>query len=251
MTDQRPRTESELVEFVRSIDEPAPESLHRKVGAMIAARPARGVRGLGRTPAQERSSGRERGRGVRAGAGARAFGLGPRLAATGAIAVAIVALALAISLSGSSSTLSVRDASALTLRPATSKPPAESSSDSTELAANVDGVSFPYWGERFGWHSSGTRTDRVDGRSITTVFYANGRGKRIGYAIVAGSAQAQMSGGIVSRRDGTPYRLLTVSGAPVVTWLREGHLCVVSGRGVSGATLLRLASWGDRQSEAS
>jgi hypothetical protein len=28
-----------------------------------------------------------------------------------------------------------------------------------------------------------------------------------------------------------------------VTWLRDGHLCVLSGRGVSGATLLRLASW--------
>jgi hypothetical protein len=251
MTGQRPRTESELVEFVRSIDEPAPASLHRQVGAMIAARPARGMRDLGRTRAEGRSSGRERASGARRRAGARAFGIGPRLAATGAIAAAIVALALAIGLSSGSSTLSVRDASALTLRAATGRAPAESSSHHTELAANVDGVSFPYWGERFGWHSSGTRTDRVDGRSITTVFYVNGRGKRIGYAIVADSAQTQMSGGIVSRRDGTPYRLLTVDGAPVVTWLRDGHLCVVSGRGVSGATLLRLASWDDRHSEAS
>jgi len=43
-----------------------------------------------------------------------------------------------------------------------------------------------------------------------------------------------------------------VRGAPVVTWLRDGHLCVVSGHGVSGATLLRLASWGDdHRTEAS
>ena len=52
-------------------------------------------------------------------------------------------------------------------------------------------------------------------------------------------------------RDGTPYRLLTVNGTHVVTWLRDGHLCVVSGRGVNGATLLRLASWDDRRSVAS
>jgi len=29
-----------------------------------------------------------------------------------------------------------------------------------------------------------------------------------------------------------------------VTWTRSGHLCVIAGRGVSGHTLLRLASWG-------
>jgi hypothetical protein len=250
MTDPRPRTESELVELIRAIDEPAPESLHQSVEAMIAERPAR----AGRARAHARARRPARARGPRRSSGARGgprgFGLRPRLAATGAIAAAIIALALAIGLSGGSSTLSVRDASALTLRAATSKAPAESSSDRTELAANVDGVSFPYWGERFGWHSSGTRTDRVDGRTVTTVFYVNGRGKRIGYAIVAGTAQTQSSGGIVSDRDGTPYRVLTVNGLPVVTWMREGHLCVVSGHGVSGATLLRLASWGDRHSEA-
>ena len=52
---------------------------------------------------------------------------------------------------------------------------------------------------------------------------------------------------IVAQRDGTAYRMLTVAGAPVVAWMREGHLCVVSGRGVEGATLLRLASWDVRR----
>ena len=52
-----------------------------------------------------------------------------------------------------------------------------------------------------------------------------------------------MSGGVVSMRDGTAYRLLTVNGVAVVTWLRDGRLCVVSGRGVSGDRLLALASW--------
>jgi hypothetical protein len=85
---------------------------------------------------------------------------------------------------------------------------------------------------------------------ITTVFYADGRGRRIGYAIVAGSPAPRISGGVVRWRNGTPYRLETQSGAPVVTWLRSGHLCVVSGRGVSSATLLRLASWNERPGRA-
>ncbi|MCW2970968.1 MAG: hypothetical protein JWO23_2095, partial [Solirubrobacterales bacterium] len=37
MTEQRPSTESELVEFVRSIDVRAPDSLHREVQSLIGA----------------------------------------------------------------------------------------------------------------------------------------------------------------------------------------------------------------------
>jgi hypothetical protein len=233
MTDRRPSSESELVDFIRSIDVRAPESLHRQVESLIAARSPRAARA-------------SRGaRGAR-GAGARPFGAGPRLAAGGAIAAALLALALAFGLSGGSSTLSVHDASALTLRPATSAPPGESRSDSRELAVAVEGVAFPYWGDRFGWRSTGSRTDHVAGRTVKTVFYANGRGRRIGYAIVSGSAPQQPSGGVVAWRDGKPYRQLTQNGVPVISWLRGGRLCVVSGHGVDGATLLRLASWGDR-----
>jgi hypothetical protein len=232
MTDRRPPTESELVELVRSSEVRAPESLHRKIDAMIAARSPRAARAQ------------------RPAAGAGGFGLRPRLAAVSAIAAALIALAIAIGLSGSSPTLSVRDAAALTTKPATHGPPAESSSDRADLAVAVDGVSFPYWGGHLGWRSTGSRTDTVDGRSVTTTFYARGH-KRIGYAIVAGGAPSQASGGVVSSHDGTSYRLLTYNDAPVVTWLREGHLCVVSGRGVSGATLLRLASWDDRRSVTS
>jgi hypothetical protein len=147
--------------------------------------------------------------------------------------------------------LSVHDASALTLRAATTAAPRESSSSRGELAAAVDGVAFPYWSAHFGWRATGQRTDNVDGREITTVFYGNERGKRVGYAIVAGSTPPQVTGGVVSRRDGTPYRLLTVKGVAVVAWTREGHLCVISGRGVEGATLLRLASWNDERSVSS
>jgi hypothetical protein len=247
MTDPRtstpgPADEAELIELVRSIDVPAPESLHRKVDAIIATHS--GSAGARRRRVRSRRT-------ERRSAATRPFRLAPRLAAVGAIAAAVIALALAFSLSGGSSTLSVRDAAALTHRPATHPAPPENTRDRRELTAAVDGVSFPYWGGRLGWRSTGSRVDRIDGRIARTIFYENGRGQRIGYAIVAGSAPSQGSGGVVSRRDGTPYRLLTIDGAPVVTWLRNGHLCVVSGHRVGGATLLRLASWDGHRSEAS
>jgi hypothetical protein len=232
MTDRRPPTESELVELVRASDVRAPESLHRKIDAMIASRSSRAARGQ------------------HSATDARGFSLRPRLAAVGAIGAALIALVIAVSLSGGSSTLSVRDAAALTTRPATHPAPAELASNRAELAVAVDGVSFPYWGGHFGWRATGVRSDTVDGRSVTTTFYASGH-RRVGYAIVAGNAPSQGSGGVISQHDGTSYRLLTYNGAPVVTWLREGHLCVVSGRGVDGATLLRLASWDDRHSISS
>jgi hypothetical protein len=53
-----------------------------------------------------------------------------------------------------------------------------------------------------------------------------------------------VSGGATVWRNGIPYRLLREGGVETVAWLRSGHLCVVSGRGVDGATLLCLASWG-------
>lgn len=249
MTDPRKTRESELIEQIRAIDVRAPDSLHDAVDAMIAERTSRGGR---------RRAGSERVRSERAAtprrrvaAPARAYGLRPRLTALGAIAAAVIAFAIVIGTSGSSPTLSVHDAAASTLRAATSGAPPESASHHTELAASVDGVAFPYWEAHFNWHATGRRTDTIDGRQVTTVFYAGSQGRRVGYAIVGGSARTQLSGGVVSRRDGVPYRLLTVNGVPVVAWMREGHLCVVSGRGVGGATLLRLASWDDRRAQAS
>jgi hypothetical protein len=222
MSERRPHTESELVDFVRSIDARAPDSLHSRVESLIAA------------SAPRRSGPRF----------ARSLGAAPRLvSAVGVLAVAAVALAIALSVGGSTpNALSLREASALTLSSATAGPPAENPSHGV-LLASVDGVSFPYWEGHFGWRSTGVRSDRVAGRAVTTVFYADGRGHRIGYAIVAGLPAPQAHGGLVAQRKGVAYRELVENGTYVVTWLRDGHLCVVSGRGVARATLLKLASW--------
>lgn len=223
MTEQRPKTESELIAFVRSIDVKAPESLHREVESLIAAS----------------------GRGRRGPAAAGRFRLAPRIAVAGAAAAAVAAVAIAVALSGGSSPLSQRTAVAVALRVPTQGAPPESRTDRRALAASVDGIAFPYWG-RLGWDPVGARSDQVAGRTVTTVFYGDGRGHRVGYAIVGGSPAPASSGGAVRWRSGTPFRVLAQGAVPAVVWMRNGHMCVVSGRGVSTGMLLHLASWGTR-----
>jgi hypothetical protein len=219
-----------IAELLRSFDAPAPEPLHRRIESLVASHQSQrhARRGLGR--------------------------LSPLGAASaGAVAAAVVAVAIAVGLGGGGSapTVSFSQAAASTLRAATLPAPGESQAHHAQLAVAVNGVPFPYWSERFGWRSTGSRTDRVDGRSITTVFYADSSGRRIGYAILAGAPAPRIGGGVIAWRGGVSYRLLSENGAAVVTWLRNGHLCVVSGRGVSSATLLRLASWSDHDATAS
>jgi hypothetical protein len=226
MSKRRPQTESELIEFLHAIDEPAPQELHSKIDALVAER--------------AQSPRRSRWPSAFAAPSSRGFKLGAATAVLAVLAVVLVA-----SLSGGGSTLTVRQASALTLRAPTMAAPMPSASNSRQLDAAVDGVPFPYWEDRFGWRSTGARVDHVAGRTITTVFYSNGRGQRIGYAIVAGTPAPTTSGGAIVWHHAVPYRVTRANGTTVVTWTRDGHLCVVAGRGMSSATLLRLASWND------
>ncbi len=243
----RTRTESELVELVRSSDVRAPDSLHRQVQALVAAR---------RGSARSRLSSR------RSAAHATPRPL-PRflpqgsVGAAASVAVAIVVVAIALVLSGHGhgepATPSTRQTAAPMLRAATMPAPPQSSANPAKLAAAVDGVKFPYWADRFGWRSTGMRDDRMDGRAVTTVFYSDSHGHRVGYAIVAGTPAPRIGGGggVALWRDGVSYRTLSQNGVAIVTWLRDGHLCMVSGRSVSSATLLQLASWSDRDATAS
>jgi hypothetical protein len=209
------------VELMGAVDVEAPASLHRQVEAML-------------DPAKRR-------RGRAAGFSMARVGLATACAAV--LAVAALATGLIGGNAKPSSVLNVQQAAALTLSQATTGAPAENEAHRAQLEASVDGVSFPYWKERFGWRSSGARSDRVGGRAVTTVFYSNAEGRRIGYAIASGRAPTTHEGSVVSRW-GVEYRVLSHDGATVVTWQRAGHLCVVGGRGVSAHTLLGLASWG-------
>jgi hypothetical protein len=215
LSERRPKSEAELVGLVRSLDVRAPQRLHATVEALVAGRAAERARRAARL----------------------------RWGLAGVATVCAAAVALVLSLSGGGSTLTLRTAVALTLRPATMAAPAQGAHDRMRLATSVDGVAFPYWDETFGWRATGARTDRVDGRAVTTVFYATRRRRWVGYAIVAGRPAPRIAGGVVVWRHGVPYRLQAADGAQAVTWLRDGRLCVLAGRGVSRQTLLSLASW--------
>jgi hypothetical protein len=219
--DPRPRDEAELIELIRSVEVTAPARLHERVEEMVAAS------GRGRAERTSR----------------------PRLrlgAAAAGVAAVIVALTLALSGSSKTGGPGLAQAAAVTLQAPTMPAPGESSRERTQLTAAVEGISFPYWDERFGWQAAGARVDRVDGRTLRTVFYRDGQGRTVGYAIVAGTHAPAVSGGSVAWRAGTAYRLHRVDGAEVVSWTRDGRLCVVSGRGVGAGTLLTLASWDEQ-----
>ncbi len=220
--DPRPRDEAALVDLIRSIDVGAPRHLHDSIEAMAAGRQ--------RSASRPGAFG-----GLRLRLGAAATGL------------AAVAAALALALSGSGGGLSLGQASSATLRPATLGAPRENPGDHGQLTAAVDGISFPYWGDRFGWRATGSRVDRIGGHTLKTVLYSNGKGRTVGYTIVAGTPAPPVGGsGEVTWRSGTAYHLARVGGVNVVTWTRDGHLCIVAGRGVEGAKLLTLASWDDQ-----
>lgn len=226
----------------------APESLHRRVEAMLA--PDAQAAGYDRTPRRSVSRWGD----TRSPLSSRLPGLsGLRVVLAGVGALAVVAVLAVVGLSGgkshsgSSSSLSVQQTAALTLSGATGPAPSENERDRSQLQVAVDGVAFPYWRERFGWRGIGTRSDVVAGRNVRTVFYANSAGQRVGYAIASGRAPT-IAGGTVVRRWGVSYRLLKHAGATVVTWQRGGHLCVMAGRGVSARTLVNLASWGSEKS---
>jgi anti-sigma factor RsiW len=167
----------------------------------------------------------------------RRFGLLGGLA--GALAVAALALVLTLP-GGTPGAPTVVQAAGLTALPPTTGPPVHADG-SKLLDTAVDGVAYPYWGDNFAWETSGARRDRLHGRDTATVFYDK-NGKRIGYTIVAGRALKTPASGRTTVLNGVTLRSFTHGGRTVVTWLRAGHTCVLSGN-VPLPVLLKLAAW--------
>ena len=167
-----------------------------------------------------------------------------RLRVFGAIAGAAAAVALVVTLvlpSGEGGP-SVVEASALSELPAQQPTVATDPANPKLLDASQSGVPFPDLLANFGWREAGSRTDELDGRDTTTVFYEKG-GRRIGYTILSGDA-------IDPPGDAEPVTLndvdldsLSDGKRQIVTWLREGQTCVLAGDDVSKDELLELASW--------
>ena len=173
-------------------------------------------------------------------AGRRRLRLVPGLAFGGALAAA-TAIVLALVLTGAPSGPTVADAARLATSPPTGPAPTRLDNSRSKLAAQVDGVVFPDLARAYGWKPVGVRSDEVDGRAATVVYYEKG-GKRIGYVVLAGSAIPGPSGARAVNRRGVRFEALNVDGRPTVTWERLGHTCVLTGA-TSHSELLRLASW--------
>jgi hypothetical protein len=168
-----------------------------------------------------------------------------RLIAGGAFAAAAVVVVLVLVLAAGSSTSAptVLQASGAGLRSATGAAPAENPHNPHLLVASAVGISYPYWGGRLGWKAAGARTDTVGGRTVTTVFYTNSRSQRIGYSIVAGPALAIPSGSTSVEHGGVSFHVISHASPAIVTWREAGHTCILTARGVSTDTLMRLAAW--------
>ena len=201
------------VAAVRGLDDQAPLALRERIETM-------------------------RERGVPKRQKARRFGV------LGALTTAATCLAVAIAVivgSGASGP-TLAKASALTFQPATGPAPTHTS-DGT-LNRDVDGVPYPYWQGEYGWWASGSRVDKIGGRTATTVFYNKGN-KRIGYTIVTGKPVKLPGSAAMTVRKGIKFHIAPLHGATVVTWERRGHSCILSGMNVSKDELLKLAGWKD------
>jgi len=204
------------VTMLRALDEPAPAALRARVDGLTGPTASR------RTPRWR-----------------RAFVL------PGATAIAAAAAAVVILVTGGTGAPTVPVAAHLALASATLPAPGVNPSESDNLTLTAAGIPFPAWGADRGWTASGARTDTVDGRKITTVFYTGRHGNRIGYAITDGAPLSGVHGDSVTRY-GVRFTLQKSGPAHLISWVRSGHTCVIAGRAVSYRALLALATADER-----
>jgi anti-sigma factor RsiW len=171
------------------------------------------------------------------------------LPAMAAVAAAVVVAVLIIGGNGTAGPTLPQTARAA-LSASTLPPPADSATNPAQLDVSVGGIPFPDWSRNIGWRTLGQRNDTLGGRRVVTVFYAGHKGTRIGYAIVSGPP-INVSGDTTLHEGGNTYTLFNLGNARGITWRRDGHTCVIAGRGVSDAKLLALAGAESGQAVAS
>jgi hypothetical protein len=162
--------------------------------------------------------------------------------AGGLAAGAAFALILALVLPGGAGGPTVVEAAELAARPAVAPAPGRDPSEPALLNARAAGLAFPSWAKEFGWRATGRRVDELDGRRAVTVFYEK-EGRRIGYTIISGERIDPPDEARRAVREDTVLYGLSSDGRVIVTWLRDGVTCVLSGSGVEADILLDLAAW--------
>jgi len=197
--------EQRIGELLRAVEAPAPAALKHRIAERNAAR----------KPWWQT---------------APAFGLG----IAGAAAAACVALVLALTSGSSTATQTVVGTSKLALARPTA--PATGST-----VASGTSIVFPDWSGR-GWPTEGVRHDRRDGRAVTTVFYrAYNHPGTLGYSIVSGAPLPWGAGGATRVVKGARYTVIASHGTRIVTWVQDGHTCILASRTTPTRTLVALA----------
>jgi hypothetical protein len=160
-------------------------------------------------------------------------------AVVGAGAAAVVAIVVVV---GGAAGPTVAQAAVLTSRPSQVSVTEPEIGQGTLPGVRAAGLTYPYWEDHFGYTAQGVRHDNLGGRQVTTVFYTRGA-SRVAYEIVAGPPLRQ--GGRVwsTDRQGVELWAMSTPSGVVVSWLRDGHTCIVIGSGTQAPTLLKLAAW--------
>jgi hypothetical protein len=166
---------------------------------------------------------------------------GLRLGLAGAAALAAAVVAVVVLASGGEP--SVAETAEIASESPTQPAPGAVPGEPTLLAASFEGLAYPDWSREFGWRAIGEREDELDGRDAHTVFYENDEGARLAYTIVAGEPLDPPDDAQPHTIDGVDLDSFEANSAGAVTWLRDGHTCVLAGEGVDEATLLKLAAW--------
>jgi hypothetical protein len=168
-----------------------------------------------------------------------------RLAPAGAIAVAMAALAIVLSTLFGGQNPSVFEVHGLSAAGPTAPAPRPVPGARNELAAEVDGVSFPNLQLKpgFDWTAIGERSDELDGRATRTVFYQHEE-HVVGYTIVGGRPLGIPAEAEPRRRNGVDVGLLRDQhGHDIAVFERGGRTCVISGHVERRSSLVRLATW--------
>src|SRR5215207_1893983 len=95
------------------------------------------------------------------------------------------------------------------------------------LDARVGNLAFPDWQKKFGWRAVGRRDDTLSGRPVTTVFYRNPEGARLGYTVVSGDPLGGNPPGHRVTRKAKAYNVARARKRTLVTWTQQGHTCAL------------------------
>jgi hypothetical protein len=165
------------------------------------------------------------------------------LALAGVATAALAAVAIALETGSNETEPSLTKVYAATQLAPTQAAPSRLGGSPPVLDANVGNLKFPDWQQKFGWQAVGKRDDSLSDRPVTTVFYRNPEGARLGYTVVSGDPLGGKPPGRQVTRKGNTYHVAREGEHTTVTWTQQGHTCaIVASSTVPQANLVDLAA---------